>query len=321
MSRPWRIEYAGAMYHVMSRGNEGRHIFLDDNDRERFIFLLKEMIDRFQIEIHAWVLMTNHYHLLLQTKQANLSKSMQWFGITYTRYFNIRHKRRGHLFQGRFKSLLVENDRYMQQLSCYIHRNPLRSGIIKRLADYRWSSYLRYAYGDDKHDWIVTEMILSQFSTKDKHKAYREVVQEYSHEKNLHKEDIRFGLVFGSKAFASSIKAKFKPDTPEPEIPTQKRSRQEFELESLLHKAEKMLGCDLKNYQAARRIRSKDILKRDALLLLLWSTGVLTNQEIGDILGISYSAVSRRVGVAQEGLKTNGEFQRLFDQIKSLIKM
>lgn len=321
MSRQWRIEYAGALYHVMSRGNEGRAIFLDDKDRERFIIYLQEMIKRFQIEIHTWVLMSNHYHLLLKTREANLSKSMQWFGATYTRYFNIRHKRRGHLYQGRFKSLLVENDRYMQQLSCYIHRNPLRSKLVERLADYQWSSYLQYAYGGKIYDWTETEMILSLFSTTNNRAAYRKAVQDYSNEEDLHLENVRLGLVFGSKGFAASIKDKFSPDETVAEIPTQKRSKEELNLELLLQNVQKVLDWDIEKFRAPRRIGSEEVLKRDALLFMLWSTGILTNQEIGDVLGISYSAVSRRVGIAQQNLMNNSEFKAYFDQIKSLIKM
>ena len=136
MSRAWRIEFDGALYHVLARGNARQDIFVDDRDRLLFIDLIGEMAVRFEIDVYAWVLMGNHYHLLLKTNRANLSKSMQWFGANYTQKYNIRHKRSGHLFQGRFKSFLIENDSYLMRLSCYIHRNPLRAGIIKRLADY-----------------------------------------------------------------------------------------------------------------------------------------------------------------------------------------
>ncbi|MEZ6156373.1 MAG: transposase [Candidatus Scalinduaceae bacterium] len=110
-----------------------------------FLDTLGKMSDRFDIEVYAYALMDNHYHLLLKTNKPNISKGMQWFGTTYTRQYNIKHKRNRHLFQGRFKSFLIENDEYLM-LSCYIHRNPLRAGIVRRLADYPWSSYSIYAY-------------------------------------------------------------------------------------------------------------------------------------------------------------------------------
>ena len=126
MARQWRIEYPGAIYHVLSRGNNRQSIFSTDEDRHFFLELLEELSGRFEINIYAYVLMGNHYHLLLQTTQANLSKSMQWFGTSYTRYFNLKNRIGGHLFQGRFKSILVENEAYLLRLSYYIHCNPLQ---------------------------------------------------------------------------------------------------------------------------------------------------------------------------------------------------
>ena len=123
--RQWRIEFEGALYHILSRGNEQRDIFLEDDDRNCFLDVLGEMSERFAVDIFAYVLMDNHYHLLLRTREPNLSKSMQWMGTTYTRRFNLNHFRSGHLFQGRYKSIIVENDAYLVRLSCYIHRNPL----------------------------------------------------------------------------------------------------------------------------------------------------------------------------------------------------
>lgn len=116
---------------------------------------------RFEISIFAYVLMGNHYHLLLRTNKANLSKSMQWLRTTYSRRFNLRHFRSGHLSQGRFKNILVQNDAYFTQLSCYIHRNPLRDGLVDRLADYHWSSYRAYAYSRKPPSWLDTQFILS----------------------------------------------------------------------------------------------------------------------------------------------------------------
>ena len=127
MARAWRIAFEGALYHVLSRGNEKRDIFYGDDDRRLFLDTLGDMAQRFEIEVFVYVLMDNHYHLLLRTRRANLSRAMQWLGVTYTNRFNARHSRSGHLFQGRFKNMLVQNDAYLLQLSYYIHRNPLRA--------------------------------------------------------------------------------------------------------------------------------------------------------------------------------------------------
>ena len=133
MARAWRIEYEGAFYHVLSRGNEKQDVFITDGDRNLFLATVAEMGERFEIDVFAYLLMDNHYHLLFRTNRANLCRSMQWFGATYTKRFNLRHNRSGHLFQGRFKNMLVQNDAYLLQLSYYIHRNPLRAGMVRRL--------------------------------------------------------------------------------------------------------------------------------------------------------------------------------------------
>jgi len=146
MARQLRIEFEGAYYHIFSRGNNQSNVFHSDEDRQDFLYILADMSERFEIEIYAYVLMDNHYLLLLRTMRPNLSKSMQWLGTRYTLRFNLRNLQSGHLFQGRFKSIIIENDAYLLRLSCYIHRNPLRAGIVDRLVNYKWSSYRFYAY-------------------------------------------------------------------------------------------------------------------------------------------------------------------------------
>jgi REP element-mobilizing transposase RayT len=185
MARAWRIEYEGALYHVLSRGNQRQAIYVDDEDRLSFLERLSEMAVRFEVECFAYVLMDNHYHLLLRTRRANLSKAMQWLGVAYTSRFNLKNQLSGHLFQGRFKSMLVENDAYLLQLSYYIHRNPVRAGMVTRLSDYPWSSYLAYAYGKERPEWLNTEVILSQMgNTPDRNRAYRENMKKYAKEES-----------------------------------------------------------------------------------------------------------------------------------------
>lgn len=205
MTRQLRIEYEGAFYHVLSRGNERKDIFRDDKDRGLFIEILGEMSERFSVDIFAYVLMGNHYHLLLRTNRPNISKSMQWLGVTYTRRFNIRYRRSGHLFQGRFKSFLIENDKYLLILSCYIHRNPLRAEFVRRLVDYQWSSYQIYAYGKPSPEWLRTIVLFSQIPGKDKNREYKEIVQNYSKEEKRIWEDFRHGSLFGSKEYCDYI--------------------------------------------------------------------------------------------------------------------
>ena len=127
--------------------------------------------------------------------------------------------RSGHLFQGRFKSIIVENDTYLMRLSFYVHRNPLRAGIVQRLADYKWSSYPVYAYGKKARDWLSSEFIFAQLNAKDKHKAYREKAQRYAKEEKHLWEELRYGMFLGSKRFVDKIRSVYLPDKPHQEIP------------------------------------------------------------------------------------------------------
>jgi len=320
MTRAWRIEYEGALYHVLSRGNERGNIVFEDEDRKMFLDILGEMSERFEIDVFGYVLMDNHYHLLFRTRRANLSKSMQWFGVTYTKRFNIRHARSGHLFQGRFKNMLVENDAYLSQLSYYIHRNPLRAGMVNRLASYKWSSYQAYAYGKSIPEWLNTDMILSQFiNVEDKHRAYRENAQSYSKEEQRIWEDLRHGIFLGTKKFTEKIKKRYLLDAPHAEIPSQKQLIKNLDPDAVFFKAAKILSCNPEHFLKSTRIPEADKLNRDLLIYLLWHIGQITNQQIGERFGLTYSAVSRRVQIFKDLLRNSQALQNKYNRIKSQI--
>ena len=322
MSRAWRIEYPGALYHVLSRGNERRDIFVDDDDRRMFLDTLGEMAERFESDIAAYVLMRNHYHLLLRTRRANLSKSMQWFGVTYTNRFNSLNSHSGHLFQGRFKSMIVQNDAYLLRLSYYIHRNPVRASMVERLAEYRWSSYANYAYGKKEPDWLNTEVLLSQFvNVEDPHRAYRQAAQKYSKEEHLLWEDLRHGFILGSKQFVEAIKDSYLPTAPHKEIPHQKKVARDIDSGVLLEKAATVLGADLKRFKNSGKVSAQDVLDRDLLLYLVWQQGHQTNQQIGDLFGLTYSAVSRRVSIFKNLICWDKVAREKLERLKSKIKI
>ena len=321
MARQWRIEFEGALYHILSRGNGQQYIFLEDEDRYCFFDILSEMSERFAIDIFAYVLMDNHYHILLRTQKPNLSKSMQWLGTTYTRRFNLNHLQNGHLFQGRYKSIIIENDAYLLRLSYYIHRNPLRAGIVQRLADYPWSSYPAYAYKKKHPEWLKTDVILKQYNAKDKQRAYRQKVQKYSDEKNRIWEDVRHGLIYGSQNFVDKIKSNYLSDQSIDELPQLKRMLKGTEPGMVLHKAAKVLDCNVENFKQSRRISKDDKDDRDLLIYFLWETGICTNREIGELLGVTYSSISHRVKIAKERFKKKRRFNKKFQHLKSLIKV
>jgi len=322
MARQWRIQYPSAIYHVMSRGNGGQATFLSDQDRFIFLSLLESMVERFNIEIHAFVLMNNHYHLLIKTIDANLSKAMQWLGTTYTRRFNMVNHHNGHLFQGRFKSIIVQNDAYLMQLSCYIHRNPLRAGIVERLADYRWSSYLYYAYKKKPPSWLYTKSIFSQLTGNDRHRAYRTKTQNYADEDYSIWENVKHGLIYGSQDFVTKIKDRYLSDNKKGELPQYNSMLREYDPEALLSRAAKILNLDLASAHEAKKINADDKDNRDLLIYLLWQTGRLSNSAIGAYFGLTYSSISRRVKLVNHRLSADkSDLGKKYHALKSQIKV
>ena len=179
MARPLRIEYPGAFYHVTSRGNEQKDVFRNKRDREKFLEYLASASERYAAVIHAYCLMNNHYHLLLETPDGNLSRIMMHINGAYTTYFNVKRKRAGHLFQGRYKAILVDADDYLSELSCYIHLNPVRAGIVERPEQYQWSSYRNYT-GSAAPAWLQTGFILGNFAQNqdEANEKYRNFIED-----------------------------------------------------------------------------------------------------------------------------------------------
>jgi putative transposase len=316
MARQWRIEFPGALYHVLSRGNGRQDIFLSDKDRELFLSLLEELTDRFDIEIYAYVLMGNHYHLLLKTIDANLSRAMQWFGTTYTRKFNINNHTGGHLFQGRYKSIIVQNDAYLLGLSCYIHRNPLRAGIVERLADYQWSSYRYYGYKRKHPAWLTTKTILNQLSGADRHRTYRTKVQYYSKEDGNFLENIKHGLVYGSQDFIADIKDRFTENKTDVELPQRNSLLRDVDADSLLKKAAGILDFNIESAHRAKKISPGEKENRDLLIYFIWKTGRFSNREIGTLFGLTYSAISQRVKIANDRISTEKKLKDKYQTLK-----
>ena len=164
MSRPIRIEFPDALYHVTARGDRREDIFEDDQDRGTFLSTLEQVIGQFNWICHAWCLMDNHYHLLIQTPDGNLSKGMRQLNGVYTQASNRRHRRVGHLFQGRFKAILVDSDAYLLELSRYVVLNPVRAGMVKKPEAWPWSSYRASVGLEPAAPWLAVDGLLAQFA-------------------------------------------------------------------------------------------------------------------------------------------------------------
>jgi REP element-mobilizing transposase RayT len=177
MARPLRIEFAGALYHLTSRGNERRPIFRSHRDRKEFLAFLGLAAKRFGWSVTAWVLMTNHYHLVVQTLEPNLSRGMHWLNSAYAGWFNRFHKRCGHLYQGRFKAVLIDKESYFAEVLRYVVLNPVRANMVERPEDYRWSSYRATAGLETAPEWLDLATALPLFGGEpEAQAAYREFV-------------------------------------------------------------------------------------------------------------------------------------------------
>jgi len=216
MARPLRVEFPGALYHVTARGNERRAIFRDDEDRHLFLATLEEAYDQYGLRIHGFCLMPNHYHLLVETPRANLSRAIGWLQTTYTIRFNRRHRRSGHLFQGRFKAHVVDAEDYARQLVCYVHLNPVRprdkNAIVPAdrrdaLNQWRWSSHLAYLGRAPAPAWLCTDWLAFFGRTREQAQRNYEKLMDDAFGRPVESpwEGLRGGLALGNAALQKRV--------------------------------------------------------------------------------------------------------------------
>ena len=225
MSRPLRIEYPNAWYHVMNRGRRAESIFISKNDYNTFLELLMESTQIWNLKITAYCLMANHYHLLVQTPDANLSKCMRHINGVYAQRFNRSHQYDGQLFRGRYKSILVDADAYLLELMRYIHRNPLRAGLVDELDKYKWSSHRGYLSNAKKWSWLYKDYVLSILmkDKKQQRRVYRKfMAQEASEEINSIFRKRKLPSFLGTESFVGWVKDKFFNEKTHQEVPESK---------------------------------------------------------------------------------------------------
>ena len=245
MARPLRIEYPGAFYHVIQRGNERKDIFISDQDRVKFYEYLAILHTRYKVNLHGYCLMNNHYHLIIETKNANLAKAMHSLNTSYTVYFNIKRKRSGHLFQGRYKAILVEADEYLHQLSRYIYLNPVRAGLVKEPGDYLYSSYQYFTSPAKAPDWLSLNFILSIFdkNVKKAKSLYKKFVLDgLGNETEVIRKNINFGFLLGNQDFIEDIKTRFIQGKQDREIPVLKIAQNELNPNDIKERIIKKIG-------------------------------------------------------------------------------
>ncbi len=270
MARPLRLQMENALYHITSRGNERGSIFLDDQDRYVFLKKVSEVAARYAWSIYAYCLMGNHYHLLLRTEQPNLSRGMRQLNGTYAQYFNRRHERAGHLFQGRFKAILIKDEERLLTVARYVVLNPVRAGIVDGPADWKWSSYRATVGLDKAADFMGIDQLLCFFSNR--RDVARKLYDSFVHEgvgKPSPLTDARGGILLGEKEAARTVFEEIGRKI-DPEIPKRERFAARPDLEEIFSLHDRETGI----YEAIHRYG-------------------YTLKSVGSFLGIHYSAVSR----------------------------
>jgi REP-associated tyrosine transposase len=320
MARPLRIEYPGAFYHVMHRGNAGSDIYKSDRDREKFLEYVSNAVMRYEIKIHSYCLMTNHYHFLIETPHPNLSQAIKWINVGYVAYFNRKRRRSGHLFQGRFKAVVIDADEYLKHLSRYIHLNPVRAGMVKLCKDYPWSSYSVFAGYTKDHEWLETRWLLSLFGTKQKKatERYRDFVESVQNEKIENpSKDIVHGAILGGAEFVNWIKREFlSRDLDVKEKPQLKKLKPRLTLEDLVPTVGKEFAC---TREAILRKGKKRNLARDVAIYLAREMTGESGVTLGHYFGISGAGVSARHGVIAEKIEKDRKLNRQVVRIKKRI--
>lgn len=280
MSRPLRLEFHGALYHVTSRGDGREDIFLNDADRALFLDVLADVVGHFNWSVHAYCLMGNHYHLLVETPDGNLSQGMRQLNGVYTQRFNRRHQRVGHVFQGRYKAIIVQKDSYLLELARYIVLNPVRARMVRSAREWPWSSYRATTALTDTPPWLMTDWILCAFSTRRSRaiEQYQAFVAEGCNWPSVW-EQLKNQGYLGSDAFVQEIQTRQAITDDLSEIPLSQRRKPAM---PLAHYAKQASG-------------------RDEAIALAYASGGYGLKEIGQHFGLHYSRVSRIVAVRREG--------------------
>ena len=324
MARPLRIQYPHAYYHVTCRGNDRRSIYRDDRDRELFLERLRTSLDIYQVVVHAYVLMGNHFHMIVQTPRANLSEFMRHFNITYTVDFNRRHHRIGHLYQGRYKAILVDKDSYLAELSRYVHLNPVRvkphkgKSVAERwrvLERYGWSSLGGYLDRSRRQGWVRYEEVLAESGGTAR--RYRQFIDDglrNGYETPWKK--VTGQVALAREEFIAQLGKKVSPRASRREQPSVRAFRR-VEPEKVLRIVSRHLK--VKREELVRR-RTAYRVERAVAIDLLYRYSAINQREIGRRLGgIDYSAVSRERTTLRERLKLDRRLERSLREIESIL--
>lgn len=319
MSRPLRIEYPGAWYHIMNRGRRSEKIYLKKTDYQIFIDLLIEACELWDVNISAYSLMPNHYHLLVNTPQGNLSRFMRHVNGVYTQRFNKNHSTEGQLFKGRYKSILVDGDSYLLKLVRYIHRNPLRAKMVKNINDFEWSSNQGYISDSKEWKWLYKDFILSIFSEKAREALndYRDFISQID-DKELIKtlESKKWPTMMGSDDFIFSIKERYYKQKINLEVPESVCLSPDYKI----IKEEVCSYFKIDKGELQKSKRNNINLPRNIAIYLSRKLRKDPLDQIGLEFSLNrYSSVSSVLNRTKELLKKDSKLQRIVEEIRDNI--
>lgn len=285
MARQLRLQGEGCFYHIISRGDDRKSIYKTESDYLKFLEYILKAKDRFNFYLHCYCLMTNHYHLLVETNEANLSKIMQFLNTSYTIYYNIKHGRSGHLFQGRFKSILIDQDSYYDQLVGYIHTNPVTAKMVTDPSKYRWSSYGSYIYGSSAYVDLgrVRECLGHDL------KRHKDFVKDPSNCEDPSKE-IRAGFLLGDENFIDDKLSRLSEMTKIKDFAYKRVLIVRVSPEKIINSVSAHYGMNID--ELIKSVKRPMTAKKAAIYLLQTKAG-LTNIEIGNMFNMHASAISK----------------------------
>jgi REP element-mobilizing transposase RayT len=322
MARPLRIHYPGAVYHITCRGNARQDIYKDNKDRKAFLEILTESQKIYSIKIYSYVLMNNHYHLLIETPKGNISYYMRHLNMRYTSHYNRRHKKIGHLFQGRFKGILVDKDTYLTMLSRYIHLNPVKIKGMKRmpykdkiqyLRKYKWSSLPGYINKREKQEFIDYDLVLEEYGgdNDEGRQAYGHIISIDVSGKMDVKDKIVGQSIIGREDFIEKVLDRYLKRAPDlREQPSLRELHGLRAKEEIIEVVKEETGKGLEEIKIAKGI------ERIVLMDLLYRAGGLRGVEIGKLLDVDYSTVSQGRKRLRDRLRKDKKLMQVVSRIE-----
>ncbi len=309
MPRAKRIHYEGAVYHVTSRGNERRKIVFDDSDRCLFLKILAEVVEEHHLHCHAWVLMDNHYHLLLETPAANLSMAMKHLNGLYTQRFNRKRGRVGHLFQGRFKAIHVDKESYLKELCRYVVLNPVRAKMVKHPKEWKWSSYRATVGMEKAPSWLETKWLLGLFDKRlgSAQKAYQGFVDDGLQAGTSPWDELRHQVYLGKDEFLEKMKGLISGKE-NLDMPKYQKKIMHPPVEKVLAKVAEVYGVKKEEIVKSRK---KENEARDVAIYLLKKTAGISSRETAKVLGVSPSAIGNRWAVIKIRMEKDRRLEKM----------